>query len=292
MAETLVKIVGATTSKCSLASGYLVNGQATIYIPISKVQFDTALCTDLATHITHGHIRVYIDGVLQTANDMDNLVGRPMDEAPKEHTDFQESVLSRFDNTAALPASPADGARYWALVTANGWTINRIYEWQAGEAAWADVIPTTGTQVYVEADSMLYLWNGSALVSFAEGTQIKCRITGINMKAVAAYTGVTTGISTDFFIPTHLTFRLTAAAGAPLNGDAIVTIGSSLGGTQILGPTVLPGLTVINTTYSIPITGALAVALAANSTIHCNTTGADSSGGTATAEIWITGFSI
>jgi hypothetical protein len=291
MAETLVKVTGSTNSVVSLASGYRIAGQATIYIPISKVQFDEALCADLATHITHSHITVYISGVLQTANDMNNLVGSPISQQIKEHDDYQQSVLTRH-NPAALPVSPSDGDRHFSLATANGWTINRIYQYIESTTSWEEIVLTAGAELYVEADSMLYLWNGTSLNSFAESTQIKCRITGINMKAVAAYTGVTTGISTDFFIPTHLTFRLTAAAGAALNGDAIVTVGTSVGGTQILGVTTLPGLTVINTTYSIPITGALAVAIAANATLHCSTTGADSSGGTATAELWITGYSI
>lgn len=47
MAETLVKVVGSTSSVVSLASGYKIVGQATVYIPISKVQFDNALCADL-----------------------------------------------------------------------------------------------------------------------------------------------------------------------------------------------------------------------------------------------------
>lgn len=290
MAETLVKIVGATTSKCSLASGYLVNGQATIYIPISKVQFDTALCTDLATHITHGHIRVYVDGILQSADDMDNLVGRPMDEAPKEHTDWQESVLSRFDNTAATPASPADGARYWALVTANGWTANRIYEWQAGNDAWADVVPTAGLEVYVIADAMLYLWNGTTLQTVAEGTRVRARIASIDLKALAAYTGVINGLSTDQFIPTNLLFRVTAVGGAALNGNCRCTVGTSVGGTQILTATELTNLIALNSTYSIPITGLIAAPILCNATLHASVTFADTSAGTGTAELFIEGY--
>lgn len=292
MAETLVKVVGVTTSKVSLSSGYLVNGQATIYIPISKFQFDDALCTDLAYHVTHSHVRVYVNGILQSADDIDTMVGRYTNEAVHEHTDFQESVLMRHDPTAALPVTPADGARYWSLATARGWIINRIYVYQAATTSWVDVVPTAGMEVYIEADSMLYLWNGSALVSFAEGTRIRCRITGIDMKAIAAYTGITNGISTDAFVPTTLVFRLTAAAGAVLNGDATVTVGTSAGGTQILVATTLPGLTLINTTFSIPVAGPIAAAIAANATLHCSVTGADTSAGTATAELWIEGIAL
>jgi hypothetical protein len=292
MAETLIKIVGVTTSKVSLASGTIVNGQATIYLPISKVQFDTALCADLATHITHNHIRVYINGVLQTANDMNNLVGSPISLETKEHTDFQESVLSRFDNTAALPASPSDGDRRYALVTAQGWTANRIYVYSASAASWEEVVPTIGTQIYVENELMLYIWNGTSLNSFAESTQIRCRITAINLKALAAYTGTINGISTDRFIPTNLIFRVTAVGGAALTGNCSVTVGIGAGTTEILPIAQLTGLIGLNTSFSIPIAGLVNTAILANAVLHCSVTTADTSAGTGTAELWISGFSI
>ncbi len=291
MAETLVKVIGNTTSKVSLASGYLVNGQATVYIPISKVQFDTALCTDLATHITHAHIRVYINGVLQTAEDMVNLVGSPISEEIKENSDFQESLTAFHDPTAALPVTPADGARYFSTATANGWTINRIYVWDAATSSYEDIIPTVGMQVYVASTAMLYLWNGTALLSFSEGTRIRSHITGMNLKAIANYSAAVNGLSTDFFVPTNLVFRLTAAGGAALmNGDATICVGTAAAGTQILPLTSLVGLTAVNTTFSVPVAGLVDVAIAANATLHARVNFADTSVGTATCELWIEGY--
>lgn len=292
MAETLLKIVGATSSTVSLASGYKVAGQATIYIPISKVQFDEALLADLATHITHGHITVSINGVAQTANDMTNLVGSPIPSETKEHTDYQESILSRFDNSAALPASPSDGDRRWALATALGWTANRIYVYSAASTSWEEIVPTIGTQIYVENELMLYLWNGTTLNSFAESTQIRAHLTGINMKALAAYTGTLNGISTDQFIPTNLLFRVTAVGGAALNGNCQITAGVSAGGTQILIATELTSLIALNSTYSIPITGLIAAPILANAVIHVSTVFADTSAGTGTMECWAEGYSL
>jgi len=292
MAETLVKVTGSTSSVVSLASGYRISGQSTVYIPISKVQFDAALCADLATHITHGHITVAINGVAQTASDMTNLVGSPIPSETKEHTDYQESILSRFDNSAALPVSPSDGDRRWALSTALGWTANRIYVYSAATTSWEEVVPTIGTQIYVENELMLYLWNGTSLNSFAESTQIRCRITAIDLKALAAYTGVINGISTDRFVPTNLIFRVTAVGGAALNGNCSVTCGIGVGTTEILPITQLTGLIGLNTSFSIPIAGLVNTAILANATLHCSVTTADTSAGTGTGELWIFGYSI
>jgi hypothetical protein len=291
MAETLVKVIGASASKVSLSSGYLVDGFSTIYIPISKLQFDEALCDDLAYHVTHSHVTVYVNGVLQTADDIETLVARYTSEAVHEHTDFQESLAARHDPTAALPTTPADGARYWSLATARGWTINRIYVYQAESTSYEEVIPTAGTQVYVEADTMLYIWNGTTLDTIAEGTRIRAKFTGIDVKALAAYTAVVNGISTDRFVPTNIIVRLTAV-GAPLNGNTQITIGTTAGGTQLLPATTLTGLTTLNHTFSIPITGLIAAAILANATLHTSVTSADTGAGTGTAELWIEGVSL
>lgn len=290
MSETLVKVTGSTSSVVSLASGYKISGQSTVYIPISKVQFDSALCTDLATHITHGHITVSINGVAQTANDMTNLVGSPISEEIKEHSDFQESVSEFHDPTGALPVAPTDGLRFWSTASANGWLINRIYIWNASTSSYEDIVPTAGMQVYVESTSMLYLWNGSALQTFAEGARVGAHFTGIDLKAIANYTAAINGLSTDFFVPTELVFRMTAAAGAAMNSNATITVGSTVGGTQILPLTSLVGLTTINNTFSIPIAGLIAVVLTAAQTLHCSVTFADTSAGTASVELFVNGY--
>lgn len=291
MAETLVKVIGSTSSVVSLASGYKISGQATVYIPISKVQFDAALCADLATHITHSHITVYINGILQTASDMTNLVGSPISEQIKEHSDFQESILERHDPTGALPVTPADGAKYFSLATANGWTINRIYAWDAATSTYETIIPTVGMQVYIETDAMLYLWNGTALQTFSEGARVGAHFTGINLKAIANYTAVINGLSTDYFVPTELVFRMTAAGGAAvMNGDATILVGIGAGTGEILPLTSLVGLTVINTTFSIPIAGLVNTAITAAQTLHCRVNFADTSVGTASVELYVNGY--
>lgn len=66
-------------------------------------------------------------------------------------------VLDFFDNTIALPVGPAAGDRHIAGTTANGWTVNRIYEWSG--LAWIEYTPVTGDAVVdTENDSAPSAW--------------------------------------------------------------------------------------------------------------------------------------
>lgn len=58
------------------------------------------------------------------------------------------SVISIYDNSSALPSTPTVGNRYIAHVTANGWTLNHIYEWNG--SSWTHTIPAIGMVLYVE----------------------------------------------------------------------------------------------------------------------------------------------
>jgi len=60
---------------------------------------------------------------------------------------WQVPVISIFDNTAALPVGPSVGDRYIALVTANGWTIDNIYEYNG--ATWDETTVIDGMGVVV-----------------------------------------------------------------------------------------------------------------------------------------------
>jgi hypothetical protein len=51
-------------------------------------------------------------------------------------------VLSIYDNSITLPPAPSLYDRYIAGSTANGWTVNRIYEWNG--AAWIETVPYVG----------------------------------------------------------------------------------------------------------------------------------------------------
>jgi hypothetical protein len=80
-------------------------------------------------------------------------------------TTWYDPVISIFDNTAATPVGPSTGDRYIALVTANGWTIDYIYEWNYNN--WVATIPLTGDMVFNNGDGYPYLYSGAAWVQFA-----------------------------------------------------------------------------------------------------------------------------
>ena len=83
---------------------------------------------------------------------------------PLSSGDSQDSVLDRFDPTAALPSVPSDQDRYLATATANGWTIHYIYTWLDGSSEWHEFIPTEGAVVEVEDENAQYIYNGAAWV--------------------------------------------------------------------------------------------------------------------------------
>ena len=74
--------------------------------------------------------------------------------------DPQESVLDRFDPTAALPVTPSEGDRYLATATANGWTSNRIYTYNSA-GAWDEFLPTEGAAMRVEDEDRWYTFDGT-----------------------------------------------------------------------------------------------------------------------------------
>lgn len=291
MAETLIKVVNASGSKVSLSSGYLFEKFDTKYIPISKLQFDEKLLADLSSQITAGHLTAYIGGISQSADDVETLVAGWTAEAVHQHTDYQESITKQHDPTAALPTTPSDGDRYWSLATANGWTINKIYVYDTSTTEYTAVTPTKGTQFYDEYTNMIYVWNGTALNSITEATRIQAKFTAVNVKTTAAYTATLNGLSTDGFVPKSLVCRLSAVAGG-LNGNLEITLGTSVGGTQLLSATTLTGLTTVNNTFTIDITGLIAAAIAANATLHLSTTSADTGAGTGTLEAWVEGLNV
>ena len=64
-----------------------------------------------------------------------------------------------YDPTDGLPADPEVGDRYGSDATANGWTINYIYEWDGTE--WVETIPEEGFMVWDLLDMVfMYFFSG------------------------------------------------------------------------------------------------------------------------------------
>lgn len=79
-------------------------------------------------------------------------------------TEWLNSVLTQFDPTAALPASPTLGDRYLSTATANGWTANNVYEFNGTD--WTETVPSTGTYVSVDDEpTVMYNFGGAAWVA-------------------------------------------------------------------------------------------------------------------------------
>ena len=66
-------------------------------------------------------------------------------------------VLSFYDPTSSTPASPSVGNRYISLATANGWTVDNIYEWNG--SSWTEIVPSNGESVYVRYLYWTYTYN-------------------------------------------------------------------------------------------------------------------------------------
>lgn len=78
-------------------------------------------------------------------------------------------VKSIFDNSNSLPANPAEGDTYIALVTANGWIQNYLYR-RSGED-WITVPPIEGTLIVWVEDIMTHKYfKVDSWVDFGGGT--------------------------------------------------------------------------------------------------------------------------
>lgn len=78
------------------------------------------------------------------------------DVATKSYVDNNSGSLkpakSFYDPTSGLPVLPTVGDKYISSGTANGWTANRIYEWNG--SIWTERIPTDGYQIFVEGGTL------------------------------------------------------------------------------------------------------------------------------------------
>ena len=104
--------------------------------------------------------------------------------------DWQESVLTYYDPTPNLPVGPADGARYLALATANGWTAGRIYQWSAAGAAYTVTMPEEGMTVFVDDENQFYRYANSAWLKFFNVTDLQAAMIGV-ADATGWYTATT-----------------------------------------------------------------------------------------------------
>jgi hypothetical protein len=72
-------------------------------------------------------------------------------------------IITIFDNTAALPVAPGIGDRYIAKVTAHGWTIDNIYEWNG---AWIETVAADSMFVFNNFQGTYYMYGGGVWSNF------------------------------------------------------------------------------------------------------------------------------
>jgi len=137
------------------------------------------------------------------------------------------------------------------------------------------------------------IWDGTdwnVLTTKPSPAFIEAHLTAMDMVPGAPpgqYNAALNGTAGGQFLPKELIFRCTA--GAALNGDVTVTVGTAAGGTQLLVATQLTGLDTADEIFRIPLAGEMPNILG-NATLYCDVTIADTGGGaTGTMELWIKG---
>lgn len=136
--------------------------------------------------------------------------------------DFKESVLDRFDPTTATPATPSEGDRYLSTATANGWTVDKLYEYKG--SAWVEDVTNLGSLVYVEDEGIHYIKNASGnFIEYKISNQPDIQTVVATSDGQTAFTTTATttsllvfvdGVQTDAFTRTNAT-TLTLTNGVP-----------------------------------------------------------------------------
>ncbi len=154
------------------------------------------------------------------------------------------------------------------------------------------VLDRGNTQISLRSDGVDTWYTDTAnvreLFAASGATAFASVAIAADVKAVAETNGALSGAAGQDFAPQTVTVHMDTF-GAALNGDCIITIGTTTpGGTEILPLTTLTGLNALNETFQILLTGNFP-AIAGNATLYVNVTTADTGGGTGTVSVVIEG---
>ena len=137
---------------------------------------------------------------------------------------------SFYDPTAELPADPALGDTYIAAATANGWTVDYIYEW-TGEA-WSATIPWEGYFVWIDDEDTFCFYDGTDWAEFTGGITITGAATTIvadNLTAnrVAISNGAGKMAASDITTTALSYLDATSSIQTQLNGKQVTITGAA-----------------------------------------------------------------
>jgi hypothetical protein len=297
-------------------------------ISMEDIVHNELLCSTLSSWITSGKVVVTRGGVTVTAAQMAAMVesmSADIYDADLDDISDKAEQLNFIENTAvAFAASPytvldtdtvidanvTAGAIQLLLPAAAAANEGRVITIcdVAGLSATSNITITPNGADTIDGAASLVLNRAYAQVNlrckgaggwYSDKAEVRALFAAsgalavgvasmaINIKAVAETSAALSGGAGQDFAPEQITVHLTTV-GAPLNGDAIIKVGTSSGGSQILPVTTLTGLTGLNQTYQIVLTGAFP-AIAGNATIYLNVTTADTGGGTGTGTVKIQG---
>lgn len=115
---------------------------------LSSPSFANVTSTNTPTTATHAANKGYVDGRFNSL-------------------DWQESVISRWDSSVALPIGPSLGDRYLCSVSGTGWTVDKIYEYNG--ISWTEITPDEGSVVWVASEIKALIYHAAAWITFTTG---------------------------------------------------------------------------------------------------------------------------
>jgi len=104
-------------------------------------------------------------------------------------------VEDSYDPTSGLPSDPSDGDRYISEATANGWTQDYVYEWDAASEEWIEFEPEEGWMVWLLFDMVFWFFFSGGWAEVGSGTYVP--YTGATDDVdLGSYDLTTTGVGT------------------------------------------------------------------------------------------------
>lgn len=117
-----------------------------------------------------------VSGIVSTVEPASNST-IPSSLAVKNYVDsfiqqqgWEPYIQSVYDPTGGLPSTPNDLDRYISSATANGWTINNIYEYDSLSSTWTPYVPQTGWSLWDKNTNTILVFSANQWAATQGGT--------------------------------------------------------------------------------------------------------------------------